>query len=58
MNVRHDYAGIDGEAIAADQALVDTALQHRLEQPAQQVAVAKAAMPVLRESRVIGHRAV
>ena len=56
--IGRDQAGIDGKAFAADQALVDTALQHRLEQPAQQVAVAKAAMPVLRESRMIGHRAV
>ncbi len=37
---------------------VDAALQHGLEQPAQQITVAEAAMPVLRESRVIGHLAI
>ena len=56
--VGRDQAGIDGKAFATDQALVDTALQHRLEQPAQQVAVAETAMPVLREGRVVRHRAV
>ena len=53
-----DQAGIDGKAFATDQALVDAALQHGLEQLAQQVAVAEAAMPVLREGRMIGHLAV
>ena len=42
----------------ADQPLVDAALQHGLEQPPQQVAVAEATMAVLREGRVVGHVAV
>ena len=53
-----DQTGVDGKALAADQTLVDAALQHGLEQPAQQVAVAEAAVPVLREGRMIGHLAV
>jgi hypothetical protein len=44
-----DQAGVDGEAFAADQALVDAALQDGLEQPAQQIAVAEPSVPVLRE---------
>jgi len=44
--------------LAPDQPLIDAALQHRLEQPPQQIALAKAAMPVLREGRVVGHRAI
>ena len=38
-----DQAGVDGKAFAADQALINAPLQDRLEQPAQQVAVAEAA---------------
>ncbi len=37
-----DQTGIDGEAFAANQALLDAALQHGFEQAAQQVAVAEA----------------
>jgi len=53
-----DQAGVDGKAFPADQALVDAAPQHALEQPPQQIALAKAAMPVLRERRVIGNLAI
>ena len=42
-----DQAGIDGKALAADQSLLDAALQHRLEQTSQQVTIAKAAVAVL-----------
>src|SRR5205814_2202000 len=42
----------------ADQALIDAPLQHRLEQAPQQIAVAEAAVAVLREGRMIGHFAV
>ena len=47
-----DQAGVDGKAFTADQPLGDAAPQHALEQPPQQVAVAKAAVAVLREGRV------
>jgi hypothetical protein len=50
-------SNVDGKTFTTDQAPLDTALQHGLKQSAQQVAVAKAAMPVLREGRVIGHLA-
>jgi hypothetical protein len=53
-----DQTGIDGEAFAADKTFLDAALQNGLEKPAQQVAVTEAAVPVLREGRMIGHRAV
>lgn len=53
-----DQAGVNSKAFTADQAFVDAALQHALEQPSQQIAFAKAAMPVLREGRMVGHRAI
>src|SRR5438552_173635 len=53
-----DQAGIDGKALAADQSLVDAALQYRLEQTSQKVTIAKAAVAVLRECRMVRHRAV
>src|SRR5256885_13546560 len=45
-----DQAGINGKALAADQSLVDAALQHRLEQTSQQVTIAKAAVAGLSAS--------
>ena len=53
-----DQAGAHREALAADQPLGHAAPQHRLEQGALEVAVAEAAMAVLRECRVVGHVAV
>ena len=47
-----DQAGVDGKAFTANQALVDAAQAARLEQLPQQIAIAKAAVPVLREGRV------
>ena len=57
MNVGADEARIDREALAADQPFGHAALDRHLEQVAKQVAVAEAAVAVLREGRVIGHRA-
>jgi len=51
-----DQAGVDGKAFAADQTFVDATLQHGLEQPPQQIAVAEPAVAVLREGRMIRHR--
>jgi hypothetical protein len=53
-----DQTGVDGKALAADQPLIDAALQDSLEQPSQQIALAEAAMAVFREGRMVGHRAV
>src|SRR6202023_1202296 len=50
-----DQAGVDGKAFATDQPLVDAALQDGLEQTPQQIALAEAAMAVLRKGRVVGH---
>ena len=55
VGVSPDQTGIHGKAFAADQAFGDAAADHRLEQLAQQIAVAEAAMPVLREGRVVRH---
>jgi len=55
---RLDQAGVDCEALAADQALGHAALDARLEQQAEKIAVAEAAVPVLGKGRVIRHRAV
>ena len=58
MSVRHDQAGIDGEALAADKPFSDASPHCRLEQFAQEIIIAAATMTVLRESRVIRHVAV
>ena len=42
-------AGIDRKVLPANQTLVDAATQDGLEQAPQQIAIAEAAMPVLRE---------
>jgi hypothetical protein len=47
-----DYARIDREAFARDEPLVHAALQHRLNRVPKSTALAKAAVPVLRERRV------
>ena len=47
MRVRDDNAGVDGKALAADQALGHAASNHRLEQLSQQVSIAEPAVPVL-----------
>lgn len=56
--VRVDQTGVDRKAFAAHQPLVDAPLQHRREQPPQQIALAKAAVAGLREGRVIRYTAV
>jgi hypothetical protein len=44
-----DHASVDGEALAADQALAHAASQHRLEDVAECIALAESAVSVLRE---------
>ena len=58
VGVGPDQAGIDREALAADQPFLDAAPDRRLEQLAQEIAVAEAAVPVLREGRVVRHVAL
>ena len=53
-----NQTGVDGKAFAANQPLVDAAFQDGFEQAPQQIAVAKAAVPVLREGRMVGYAAV
>ena len=58
VGVGGDQAGIDREAIGANQALRHAASNDGLEQMPQEIALAKAAMPVLRKGRMIGDLAV
>lgn len=58
IGVRLDQAGVDREALTTDQALGHASPDRRLEDLAQQIAVAEAAVAVLREGRVIGHVAL
>ena len=53
-----DQAGIDDEALVADQTLGHGPRDRSLEQPAQQISVLQKAMAVRRESRVVGHVAI
>ena len=58
VDIGADEARIDRKTLRADQPLGHASLNGHLEQFAQQVAVAEAAVPVLGEGRVIGHRAI
>jgi hypothetical protein len=58
VRVRPDQAGIGREALATDKPFSHAAPYCRLEQLAQEITIAEAAMSVLRESRVIRHIAL
>lgn len=58
VGVSSDEARIDRKGGTVDQSLRHTATHDRLEQLAQQIAIAEAAMPVLGECRMIRHFAV
>ena len=58
VGVGLDQAGIDREAFAADQPFRDATPDGRLEQLAQEIALAEAAMTVLREGGMVGHTAL
>jgi len=58
VGFRLDEAGINRKAFAADQALFNAALQDRLKDAPQEIALAETAMPVLREGGMIGNIAV
>ncbi len=53
VGVRHDQAGIDREALAADEACRDARLHHPFEHAPEDVAIAEALVASARECRVI-----
>ena len=55
VRVSLDQTGVHRKVLAADQPLANAALDDRLEHMAQQITVAEAPMPVLREGRVVGN---
>ena len=58
VGIGSNEAAIDGKALTADQTLGEATLDRYLEQTAQQIAVAKAAVSIFGEGRVIGHGTV
>ena len=58
VRIGPDQAGINREALASDEPFVDAALDGGLEQLAQEIAVPEAAVPVLRERRVVWDRSL
>jgi hypothetical protein len=58
IGIRLDQAGINGKAFTPDQTLGDAARHHILEQVSEEVALREAAMPVLRERRVVWNLAL
>ena len=58
VRVRLDQAGVSREAVATDKPFSHAAPHCRLEQLAQEITIAEAAMTVLREGRVIRHVAL
>ena len=58
MRVRHDDAGVDREGFAPDDPFLNAARHHGLEQLAQKIALAKAAVAVLGKRRMIGNLVV
>ena len=53
MRVRHDNAGVDCESRAPDDPFFHAARHHGLEELAQEIALAEAAMAVLGKRRMI-----
>lgn len=53
-----DQATIDGKALATDQPFGDAAGEHTLEQAAQEIAVAEAAVTILRKGRMVRYAAL
>src|SRR6185437_3443087 len=58
IGIRLDQARVNSEPFAADQTLPDTAAQDSRERATEKVALSEAAVPVLRERRVIRDRPV
>ena len=55
VGVGLDDAGIDGESLTLNQAFAHATAQHCLEDEAQCIALAEAAVAILGDGRVIGH---
>ena len=53
--IRPDHARMNREALPSDEPRKDAALDDRFEQPAEHVALGKAAVAVLRERGVVRH---
>jgi len=58
IGISADQAAINGKALTANEPLGEAALDGHFEQAAQQIAVAKAPVPVFREGRVVGNSTV
>ena len=58
MSVGHNDAGVDRKGFAAHDAFLHAARHHRLEQLAQEIALAKTAVAVLGKRRMIRDVAV
>ena len=58
MRVRRDYTGVDRKGLASHHPFLHAARHHRLEQLAQEIALAEAAVPVLGKHRMIGDVAI
>lgn len=58
MRVRHDYTGVDRKGLASHDPFLQAAPHHGLEQLAQEIALAEAAVSVLGERGMIGDVAV
>ena len=58
IGVGGDQAGIDGKSIGADQPFGHAALDDGFEQMAQDIALAKAPVPVLGKGRMVGNLAI
>jgi hypothetical protein len=58
MRLGHDHARVDRERLAAGQPFLHAARHHGLKQLAQKVALAKTAVAILREGRIVRNLAV
>lgn len=58
IGIRLDQARVNCEPFAADQSLPDAAAQDGLEHATEEIALTEAAVPVLRERRVIGDSSI
>ena len=58
MRIGNNHAGVDCKGLASHDPFLHAARHHRLEQLAQEIAFAEAAVAVLGESRMIGDVAV
>ena len=58
MRIGNNHAGVNREGFAPDDPFLHAARHHRLEQLAQEIALAETAVAVLGEGRMIGNVAV